>query len=67
MPEPREFTLTSRELHVVHAALTAVAPMFLTNRGFSEEGFYNRTGFFRENFDAMASNIISAVSEATTP
>ncbi|MFI1420013.1 hypothetical protein ACH4VX_18905 [Streptomyces sp. NPDC020731] len=63
----REFTLTTRELHVVHAAITATAPMFLSNRGFSEEGFYNRTGFFRENFDAMASNIVNAVSEATAP
>ncbi|MFE2281464.1 hypothetical protein ACFXAE_30380 [Streptomyces sp. NPDC059454] len=61
----REFTLTARELHVIHAALTAVAPMFLTSGGFSEEGFHNRTGFFRENFDAMASSIVSAVSEAT--
>jgi hypothetical protein len=63
----REFTLTARELHIIHAALTAIAPMFLTSGGFSEEGFYNRTGFFRENFDAMASNIVSAVSEATAP
>ncbi|MFD3624590.1 hypothetical protein [Streptomyces sp. NPDC058698] len=61
----REFTLTARELHVIHAALTAIAPMFLSNRGFSEEGFYNRTSFFRENFDAMASSIVNAVSEAT--
>ncbi|MFE9940098.1 hypothetical protein [Streptomyces hirsutus] len=61
----REFTLTSRELHVIHAALTAIAPMFLTSRGFSEEAFYNRTGFFRENVDAMASSIVRAVSEAT--
>ncbi|AYL38436.1 hypothetical protein ACG2OD_08385 [Streptomyces sp. PDY-4] len=64
---PREFTLTARELHVIHAAITAVAPMFLSNRAFSEEAFYNRTGFFRENFDAMASSIVGAVSEATTP
>ncbi|MGA5077501.1 hypothetical protein ACPC37_07795 [Streptomyces griseoincarnatus] len=64
---PRVFTLSARELHVIHAALTAIAPMFLSNRGFSEEGFYNRTSFFRENFDAMASSIVTAVSEATTP
>ncbi|GHA84503.1 hypothetical protein ACIQRS_30445 [Streptomyces termitum] len=63
----REFTLTSRELHVIHAALTAVAPMFRTNGGFSEEAFYDRIGFFRENADAMASSIVSAVSEATAP
>lgn len=64
---PREFTLTARELHVIHAAITAITPMFLSNRGFSQEGFYNRTSFFRENFDAMASSIVSAVSEATAP
>ncbi|MFI8088574.1 hypothetical protein ACIF9R_09675 [Streptomyces sp. NPDC086080] len=63
----REFTLTARELHVIHAAITAIAPMFLSNRGFSEEGFYNRTSFFRENFDAMALSIVHAVSEATAP
>ncbi|MFF9485340.1 hypothetical protein [Streptomyces sp. NPDC014676] len=39
--------------------------MFLTSGGFSEEGFSNRTGFFRENLDAMASNIVSAVSRTT--
>ncbi|MGW0792906.1 hypothetical protein ACWD04_33045 [Streptomyces sp. NPDC002911] len=60
----REFTLTARELHVSHSALTAVPPRFAVDGVFSEEGFYNRTSFFRENFDAMATGIVAAVSEA---
>ncbi|WP_146063470.1 hypothetical protein [Streptomyces sp. SM11] len=63
----RDFSLTVRELHVIHSALTAVAATFITSGGFSEEGFYNRTSFFRENFDAMALSIVTAVDEATTP
>ncbi|MFH8475110.1 hypothetical protein [Streptomyces sp. NPDC018000] len=63
----RDFTLTAHELHVIHSALTAVATTFISNRGFSEEGFYDKTSFFRENFDAMALSIVTAVDEATTP
>ncbi|GAA2939634.1 MULTISPECIES: hypothetical protein [Streptomyces] len=63
----RDFTLTGRELHVIHSALTAVATTFISGGGFSEEGFYNKTSFFRENFDAMASSIVRAVDEATAP
>lgn len=63
----RDFTLTARELHVIHSALTAVATTFISNRGFSEEVFYDKTSFFRENFDAMALSIVTAVDEATTP
>ncbi|MFD4759495.1 hypothetical protein ACFWOJ_11500 [Streptomyces sp. NPDC058439] len=50
----RDSTLAAYELHVIHSALTAVATTFIATRGFSEEGFYNKTSFFRENFDAMA-------------
>ncbi|MEV8230358.1 hypothetical protein AB0P41_30655 [Streptomyces sp. NPDC079167] len=63
----RDFALTARELHVIHSALTAVATTFISSGGFSEEGFHNRTSFFRENFDAMALSIVRAVDEATTP
>lgn len=63
----RDFTLTARELHVIHSALTAVATTFISSGGFSEEGFYNKTSFFRENFDAMALSIVRAVDEAATP
>ncbi|MGW0788831.1 hypothetical protein ACWD04_11380 [Streptomyces sp. NPDC002911] len=63
----RDFTLTARELHVIHSALTSVATTFISRDGFSEEGFYNKTSFFRENFDAMALSIVRAVDEATTP
>ncbi|MEU4351830.1 hypothetical protein [Streptomyces sp. NPDC023838] len=58
--------LKARDLHVLHSALTASATMFLESRGvISQEAFYRRTGFFRENFDALALGIVEAASEAT--
>ncbi|MCY0951501.1 hypothetical protein [Streptomyces sp. H27-S2] len=61
----RDYTLNLHDLHVIHAALTAVATTFISDRGFSEEGFHVRTSFFRENFDALALSLVQAVSDAT--
>lgn len=63
----RDYTLDLHELHVIHGALTAVATTFISNGGFSEEGFHMRTGFYRENFDALALSLVQAVSDATGP
>ncbi|MGZ9935097.1 hypothetical protein ACXNSR_35080 [Streptomyces sp. NC-S4] len=58
--------LAAHDLHVLHGALTACATMFLDGHiPFSEEAFYRRTGFFRENFDGLALGIVEAASEAT--
>ncbi len=63
--ESRDFRLTIEELHMVHSALTAVPTMFLVRGGvFTEEPFNIRLGFYRENFDVLASAVRRAVAEA---
>lgn len=63
--ESRDFRLTLAELHMVHSALTA-APTLFTERGglFAQEPFHIRLGFYRENFDALASAVLRAAAEA---
>lgn len=63
--ESRDFRLTLAELHMAHSALTAAPTMFLERGGlFAEEPFNIRLGFYRENFDALASAVARAVGEA---
>lgn len=62
----QDVRLRASELHVLHGALTAAATMFLQRGGgFSEEAFHHRLGFFRENFDSLALNIVETMSQAT--
>lgn len=64
----REYVLDPRELHAVHAALTAAATMFLVSSTyFSAENFHVKLSFHRENFDALALSLVQAVSDATAP
>jgi hypothetical protein len=58
-----ELRLTLHELHVLHSALTATAVMFLERGAFSQEEFYRRTTFYRENFDALARGIVEAATK----
>ncbi|MFC5720002.1 hypothetical protein ACFP1Z_07435 [Streptomyces gamaensis] len=44
-------------LHVVHAALSTIGNLFV-----SEEDFYIRLGFFRENAAAMAVSLVEAIT-----
>ncbi|MFJ7019390.1 hypothetical protein ACIQUW_13665 [Streptomyces sp. NPDC101117] len=63
--ESRDFRLTVEELHMVHSALTAVPTRFVERGGlFAQEPFHIRTGFYRENFDALASALVQAVRQA---
>lgn len=63
--ESCDFRLTSGELHTLHSALTA-APIRFVERGglFAQEPFHIRTGFYRENFDALASALVQEVGKA---
>ncbi|MCZ4119988.1 hypothetical protein [Streptomyces sp. H39-S7] len=64
----REYVLDLRELHAVHAALTAAATMFLiSSTYFSAENFHVKLGFHRENLDALALSLVQALSDATSP
>ncbi|MEV7784053.1 hypothetical protein AB0O72_01465 [Streptomyces sp. NPDC088106] len=61
--ESADFRFTVEELHMVHSALTAVPTMFLVRGGaFTEEPFHIRTGFYRENFDALAHGLVQAAA-----
>ncbi|MFE6625118.1 hypothetical protein [Streptomyces sp. NPDC057740] len=63
--ESRDFRLTMAELHMVHSALTAAPTMFTGREGlFAQEPFHIRLGFYRENFDALASALLRAAVEA---
>ncbi|MFF4089879.1 hypothetical protein ACFYY9_23860 [Streptomyces nigra] len=63
--ESRDFRFTIEELHTVHSALTALPIRFVERGGlFAQEPFHIRTGFYRENFDALASAVVRAVAEA---
>lgn len=44
-------------LHVIHAALSSIGNLFA-----SEEDFYIRLGFFRENSAAMAVSLVDAIT-----
>lgn len=44
------------EIHVIFAALVSVSALIL-----SEEAFYERIGFFRENALALAAGLIAAI------
>ncbi|MEU0663242.1 hypothetical protein [Streptomyces lavendulocolor] len=60
-----DLRLRPHELHVIHAALTAVATAFLVQgRHFSEEPFHHALGVFREDVDALAGHLAQAVSDA---
>ncbi|MEW2302619.1 hypothetical protein AB0958_22060 [Streptomyces sp. NPDC006655] len=61
--EPVEVRFRWDELHTVHAALTSVATMFLSDGRLSQEAFRTRLGFFRENLDGLALGIADAVRE----
>ncbi|MFE2815426.1 hypothetical protein [Streptomyces nigra] len=63
--ESCDVRLTGGELHMVHSALTA-APIRFVERGglFAQEPFHIRTGFYRENFDALASALVQAAGQA---
>ncbi|MCM2513523.1 hypothetical protein NC658_09645 [Streptomyces griseoincarnatus] len=61
--ESADFRFTVGELHMVHSALTSVPTMFLVRGGaFTEEPFHIRTGFYRENFDALAHGLLEAAA-----
>ncbi|MFF4601968.1 hypothetical protein ACFY12_04300 [Streptomyces sp. NPDC001339] len=60
----RDIRFRAQELHTMHSALTAVAPLFLERGRFSEEPFHQRMGFYRENFDALALGIVDALTAA---
>lgn len=63
--ESRDLRLTLAELHMLHSALTAAPTMFIERGGlFAQEPFHIRLGFYRENFDALASAVRRAVAEA---
>jgi hypothetical protein len=49
--------LSHAELHIVHSALLAAVNQF-----HSEEDFYIRMGFFRDNFIKLSRGIVQAVS-----
>jgi hypothetical protein len=51
-----------QELHVLHAALLATKSFFA-----SEEDFFLRIGFFRENADELARNLVVALDRAGAP
>jgi hypothetical protein len=44
-------------LHVIHAALSSIGNLFA-----SEEDFYIRLGFFRENSVAMAVSLVDVIT-----
>lgn len=54
-PEP---FLSVVDLHIIHASLLSVNAMFK-----SEEDFYQRLGFFRENGDMLAANVVQLAAE----
>ena len=63
--ESRDVRLTLEELHMVHSALTAAPTMFVERGGlFAQEPFHVRLGFYRENFDDLASAVVRAAAEA---
>ncbi|MFJ4536252.1 hypothetical protein ACIP39_09780 [Streptomyces tibetensis] len=63
--QSRDFRLSMEELHMVHSALTAAPAMFVERGGlFAEEPFHIRTGFYRENFYALAHAVVQAAAEA---
>lgn len=47
------------DLHVIHASLLSVCNLFS-----SEEDFYIKIGFFRENVVALANGLVKAVGDA---
>ncbi|GLF94835.1 hypothetical protein [Streptomyces yaizuensis] len=61
---PRDVTLTSRELHVIHSALVNLPLSLSTKAGVSEERIHEETTFYRENFEGMALGLLAAVSGA---
>ncbi|MCZ4101213.1 hypothetical protein G3I60_10700 [Streptomyces sp. SID13666] len=64
----RDYVLDLRELHAIHAALTAAATVFLIDRTyFAAENFHVKLSFHRENFDALALSLVQAVSDVTAP
>lgn len=63
--QSHDFRLTMAELHMAHSALTAAPTMFVERDGlFAQEPFHIRLGFYRENFDALASALLRAAAEA---
>ena len=54
-----EVPFSIKDLHVIHAALLSVCNLFS-----SEEDFYIKIGFFRENVVALANGLIKAVGDA---
>ncbi|MEV5470265.1 hypothetical protein AB0N37_32365 [Streptomyces griseoincarnatus] len=63
--EARDVRFSVAELHMVHSALTAAPTMFVERGGlFAQEPFHIRTGFYRENFDALASALVQAAGQA---
>jgi sulfur transfer complex TusBCD TusB component (DsrH family) len=50
------------ELHVLHSALVSAVNQYL-----SEEDFYTRLGFFRENIAAFARELVRALTRTDTP
>jgi hypothetical protein len=51
-------SVSLEELHVVHSSLAVAWSLFS-----SEEDFYVRIGFFRENVSAVAAGLVRAVGE----
>ncbi|MFE3073709.1 hypothetical protein [Streptomyces sp. NPDC059247] len=67
-PEADGMELSEEELHAIHAALTAVATLYLVNSAyFAQEPFQIEVGYLREHMDALALGLVKAVSEATCP
>ncbi|MFL6072524.1 MAG: hypothetical protein ACJ73S_03910 [Mycobacteriales bacterium] len=55
--EEEEHGWSIAELHVIYAALSSIGNLFA-----SEEDFYIRLGFFRENAVAMALSLAEAIA-----
>ncbi|WP_309049904.1 hypothetical protein [Streptomyces sp.] len=60
--------LSEEELHAIHAALMAVATLYLVNSAyFAQDPFQVEVGYLREHMDSLALGLAKAVSEATRP
>ncbi|MEU2078179.1 hypothetical protein [Streptomyces sp. NPDC013489] len=67
-PGAEGLELSQDEVHAIHAALTAVATLYLVNSSyFAQEPFQIAVGYLREHTDSLALGLATAVSEATRP
>ncbi|MFC9336672.1 hypothetical protein ACFT0G_01380 [Streptomyces sp. NPDC057020] len=60
--------LREEELRAIHAAVMAVATLFLVNSAyFAQDPYQMRVGYLREHMDAFALGLANAVSDVTGP